>query len=158
MIVSLQTKKHFLSMILAPAVLALGFATTGCEIDPDVDAPSKPIVPKPDDEPGKGDDTENKEDEEGTDPGDGSDENGNDDPNQDPETDPSEDEETNPGAGACFGHCDCAPNEYCAAIGTCQLRVVNSGYYCCSRLDSCPAGEPCHIEDSKGEIGICGQD
>ena len=55
----------------------------------------------------------------------------------------------------CGGHCDCAPNQYCSATGTCQPVLVQGNNYCCSRLDSCPTGEVCHVEGTAGEESVC---
>lgn len=113
----------------------------GCEVDPDIDVPRQPIVPKPDTDGGDsgGDDTGDDTGSD-TDPGD---------------TDEDATDPPDGGGGACFGHCDCEPNEYCAMIGTCQLQVVGGSHFCCSRLDQCPEGEACHVEGTVEEYDVC---
>ena len=129
--------------------LGTSLALSGCEVDPDIDVSRPPVVPKPDTDDGDTDSGDTDTDPGDTDPGD-----------TDPgDTDPGDTDpgDTNPpdGGGACFGHCDCGPNEYCALIGTCQLQVVGGGHYCCSRLDDCPEGESCHVEGTVEEYDVC---
>lgn len=135
-----SSRQRIIALIV---MLAAAFAfSAGCEVDPDDDYPLPPVVPAPKDD-DKNDD-ENGEDDEPpgeTDPGDG-------------------DDDDNPpveGGGACFGHCDCTPDEYCATVGTCQPRVAGAGFYCCDRSENCPTGEACHIAGTINEIGYCGE-
>lgn len=117
-------------------MMVLGvLALAACEVDPDIDRPGKPTVPDAGGDNGGGDTG-------GGDNGDSG--------NDDSDTDPTE-----PSGTACIGHCDCALNEYCAAVGVCQLMVVPGPYYCCSQPERCVAGQECHEADSEDGVGIC---
>lgn len=123
------------SMLLA-GLLAL----TACEVDPDEDRPGQPTVPNPN-PPDTGGDT-------GGDTGDTGGDTGTDDSDDGDTTEP-------PGGTSCLGHCDCALNEYCAAVGVCQLMVVPGPYYCCTQPDRCIAGQECDEPNPDDGVGIC---
>lgn len=135
-----------LSKIAGFSSLALLVAlATACEVDPDLDMPRPPVNPDAGDTGDSGGDGGNGGND---DTGDAGGDTGDD-------TDTGDNNGPPDGGVACFGTCDCEPHEYCASVGTCQLRLVAQEDYCCSRTSDCPSGAVCHIEGTIHEMGVC---